>query len=179
MHRVDETTTYFVLENDPSLMRSLVGYLQQMIRCMRLSDETERLRVAIALEAALDNAMYHGNLEISPELRSADRRAYFELAKQRCLQSPFCDRRIHVRAHITRTSAVYVIRDEGAGFKPPDLKTPTAPSDLHQNRGKGLILMRTFMDEIAYNDSGNEVTLIKKPRDENASEDVGVEVTLD
>ena len=55
----------------------------------------------------------------------------------------------------------YVIRDEGPGFDPATLPDPTDPANLDRPCGRGLLLMRTFMDDVGYNRSGNEVTLIK------------------
>lgn len=162
MHRISNTQTSFVLDNDMALIHSLVKYLQQMTRCLPLADETERMRVGIALEEAILNAFYHGNLEISSELREVDYRAYEELAKRRCSELPYCDRRIYVDAQLSREEAIYTIRDEGPGFDPSDLPDPTDPANLEKPSGRGVLLMRTFMDEVVYNDAGNTVRLVKR-----------------
>ena len=52
--------------------------------------------------------------------------------------------------------------DEGQGFDPTKLPDPTDPANLEMASGRGILLMRTFMDEIKYNDKGNIVTLIKR-----------------
>lgn len=64
MHYLSENECEFVIHNELSLIQSLVSYLLQLLRCMPLGDETERLRVGIALEEAMINAYYHGNLEV-------------------------------------------------------------------------------------------------------------------
>ena len=65
MHHLTETNTRFTLQNDPELLRLLVSHLLDLLCCLPLGDETERLRVGVAIEEALNNAYYHGNLEIS------------------------------------------------------------------------------------------------------------------
>ena len=62
----------------------------------------------------------------------------------------------------TRTEATYVIRDEGRGFDPAALSDPTSPQNLDRLTGRGLFLIRTFMDEVRHNDVGNEITLVKR-----------------
>ena len=153
----------FVLENDPELVLSIPSYLQRNLRDMRMcADATQRMRVGIALEEALANALYHGNLEIGSDLREEDDAAYYELIRQRRSLPPFRDRMLHVNARITQSEAVFVIRDEGPGFDVSSLPDPTAPDRLHRPYGRGVLLIRTFMDEVRYNDAGNEITLIKR-----------------
>lgn len=45
-----------------------------------------------------------------------------------------------------------------------DLPDPTDPENLHRATGRGLLLMYTFMDGVAFNESGNEVRLTKTVR---------------
>jgi anti-sigma regulatory factor (Ser/Thr protein kinase) len=82
--------------------------------------------------------------------------------QQRRQSSPYLDRRIHVQAKLSRESILFVIRDEGPGFDPRRLPDPTDPANLETVSGRGVFLMRTFMDEVIYNATGNEVTLIKR-----------------
>lgn len=152
----------FVLENDLALIASLVNYLQQDMERARLYDETERLRLGIALDEALLNAYYHGNLEIDSSLREKSQSEYFDLASQRSKEPPYRERRIYVDARMTRDEIVYVVRDEGPGFDPHQLPDPTDPNNLDRPCGRGVLLMRTFMDEVTYNESGNQVTLVKR-----------------
>lgn len=151
----------FAIRNDPSLVPPLVKYLQSTATRVLDCDETERLRIGIALEEALLNALYHGNLEVSSELREGDSSRYYQLARERSSLSPYQDRRIYVDAHVTREEARFTIRDEGQGFDPELLPDPTDPANLEKPSGRGLLLMRAFMDEVRLNDVGNEVTMVK------------------
>jgi CheY-like chemotaxis protein/anti-sigma regulatory factor (Ser/Thr protein kinase) len=151
----------FNIENELALVCSMSSYLREEAIRMRFCSRAECLRLGVALEEALLNAYYHGNLEISSELREQDHRAYHDLAEKRSREGPYKDRRIHLTVKITPTQAIYIIRDEGPGFDPSTLPDPTDPSNLDRPCGRGLLLMRTFMSNVTYNDKGNEVTLYK------------------
>ncbi len=58
-----------------------------------------------------------------------------------------------------------MIRDQGRGFDPNSLPDPTDPANLEKAAGRGVLLMRSFMDEVSYNDRGNSVTLVKRRSD--------------
>lgn len=162
MHRLARNEFSFVLNNDLSLVHSLVKYLQHTLRCVRLSDEVDRLRVGIAVEEALLNALYHGNLEVSSELKEQDPNLFEETARKRCLEEPYRNRRIFVDALVTREFARFTIRDEGPGFNPSSLPNPCDPQNLEKPSGRGILLMRSFMDEVTFNATGTQVTLVKR-----------------
>jgi len=160
--RMTRQRCHFILGNDPELIGPLVGYLQDALRYMSQLDVSECTRVGVALEEALCNALYHGNLELSSELRSRGESAFREAAERRRRQSPCCHRRIDVQADLIVQQGTFIIRDQGPGFDPRKLPDPTDPENLVKLSGRGVLLMRTFMDDVRYNQSGNEVTLVKK-----------------
>jgi CheY-like chemotaxis protein len=162
MHHLEASDAAFVLDNDPSLIQALVRHLQNLLRCLPLADETERLRVGVALEEALLNACYHGNLEVGAGATGTDRRAQETLAEQRRWESPYAERKIRVRARIDRNAAVFVVGDDGRGFDLSGLPTADGLSQAERGAGRGVVLMRAIMDEVVYNAAGNEVTLIKR-----------------
>ncbi len=160
----------FALDNDCTLIPPLVAYLQDCTARLGLCDESERIRVGIALEEALANALYHGNLEVSSQLREGNEETYYALVSAHRQQRPYRDRRIRVEARLTRDEASFVVRDEGPGFDHTTLPDPTDPANLEKISGRGVLLMRTFMDDLAYNEAGNEVTMIKRrPSDDDPS----------
>lgn len=162
MHHLTETNTRFTLQNDPELLRLLVSHLLDLLCCMPLGDETERLRVGVALEEALNNAYYHGNLEISSSGGLRDRKRYEELARQRSAELPYCGRMIHVQVRISPSEAVFVIGDEGPGFDVSQWQDDRQVGTGESSFGRGIVLMRSVMDEVRFNDKGNQVTLVKR-----------------
>jgi CheY-like chemotaxis protein/anti-sigma regulatory factor (Ser/Thr protein kinase) len=151
----------FTLASDPDLIPCMVSYLQHRFIETGATEECDRVHIAVGLEEALVNALYHGNLELSSHLRDEEPEKYERLVKERSRKPPYCQRRIFVDAKLSREALVFVVRDEGPGFDPKLLPDPTEPANLERVSGRGVFLMRTFLDEVFYNSSGNQVTLIK------------------
>jgi CheY-like chemotaxis protein/anti-sigma regulatory factor (Ser/Thr protein kinase) len=154
--------THFVLDNDTTLVAPMVGHLEQTLEHMRACEPSGMILVGVALHEALTNAILHGNLELDSVLRETDEKQYYQLAAQRRQQEPFRGRRVHVRVTVNRQEAVFVIRDEGSGFDPATLPDPTDPANLGRVSGRGLLLIQTFMDRVEHNDSGNQITMVKR-----------------
>lgn len=157
MHHLHTTTFHFELNNDLDLIRTLVAHVQELLRCVPLGDETERLRVGVAVEEALKNALFHGNLEIGAATR--DSQEHQRLVADRLFESPWADRRIHFRGEVSRTGAVFTVGDDGPGFDPAPFVERAL--DVDDPDGRGIVLMRSIMDRVEFNAAGNEVTLRK------------------
>lgn len=161
MAQMTELRCQFELENDRSLIPPLVSYLQGHIGRMGICEEADLVRVGIALDEALVNALQHGNLELDSALREQGD-VYHELAKQRAGESPYADRKLTINVHLTHDVAEIVIQDEGPGFDVASLPDPRDPANMDKVSGRGILLMRTFMDEVTFSESGNEVVLRKR-----------------
>lgn len=92
--------------------------------------------VKLALEEAAINAIKHGN-----ELDDT--------------------KKVTIGFAIDEDRAVITVADEGAGFRPEDVPDPTSAEHLLASSGRGLALIRAYMDEVRFNDAGNEITMIK------------------
>ena len=55
-----------------------------------------------------------------------------------------------------------VVEDQGPGFDPGCLPDPTDLSNLEKPSGRGLMLIRTFMDEVDFNPRGNRIRMVKR-----------------
>jgi CheY-like chemotaxis protein len=157
----------FLLETDPALIDPLVDLVQQVVTGMDFCDFTGRLRIGIALKEALLNALFHGSLEITPEQMEQVEHKLLDdsdasLVEQRRSHSSYRDRKIFVDVRILQDEARFVVRDDGRGFDVSSLPDPEAPGALEGEKGRGLSLMRSFMDEVTFNDAGNEVTMVKR-----------------
>jgi CheY-like chemotaxis protein/anti-sigma regulatory factor (Ser/Thr protein kinase) len=157
-----QTESHLILDNDPTLVPPLIGHLRDSVNRMQLCDETGIIRLTVALTEAVNNAIVHGNLEVPSGLREKDDRAYLSLIQERRGQRPYRERRVHVLTKETPTQATYVVRDEGPGFNSADLPDPTDPANLESVSGRGLFLIRTFMDKVHHNEKGNEITMVKR-----------------
>jgi anti-sigma regulatory factor (Ser/Thr protein kinase) len=157
----------FSLTNDSALLYLLVAYLRDRLASFGVCDSTNLVRVGIALEEALLNALYHGNLEISAEELAQASVELLESGKppailRRHENAQFKERRIYVRAELSPGEARFVIRDEGRGFDAAAHLPLVIEDEPTRPSGRGLELMHAFMDEVRFNDRGNEVTLVKR-----------------
>ena len=151
----------FSLQSRIEECRSLSRYLQTSLANFWDLKRATLLRIGLALEEALLNALYHGNLEISSELKERPDNSFYDLAMVRQNELPYSARRIEVTVTTTPIETRYVIRDFGKGFDVSKLPDPTDPENISRPSGRGVMLMHAFMDSVVYNDRGNEVTLTK------------------
>lgn len=157
----------FSLPNQVAVIESLVDLMQQVAFGMQLFDKTARVQMGVALEQALLNAMYHGNLEIDAEQTNLIRASKvkgreFDWVRSLAEKEPFASRRIDFRAIITPEEARFTIRDDGPGFDISKLPDPQDPASLNREKGRGLVLMQSLMNEVTYGEKGNEVLMVKR-----------------
>jgi CheY-like chemotaxis protein/anti-sigma regulatory factor (Ser/Thr protein kinase) len=162
MESLCQTEWSFVLENDTTLIPAMVDHVRQDLMRAKLGDATCITRLGIALHESLVNAIHHGNLELDSNMRDDDESKYHALAAERSKIDPYRQRRVYASVKVSRHEAVYNIRDEGPGFDPSQLPDPTDPANLERVSGRGLLLIRTFMDEVHHNRTGNQITMIKR-----------------
>ena len=156
-----QQTLKFTLDNEKGRVPHLVTLLIEHCDRFGLIDDRDRMRIQVALEEALLNAIIHGNLEVSSRLREMEGDV-FELAiSERKQLEPFRSRMVTLIAEYTHAGARFVIRDEGPGFDVETVRNPTEDDAIALASGRGILLMRSFMDSIDYNDKGNEVTMFK------------------
>lgn len=156
----------FEIPNDSTLIPQAVAYVQNVLDGFHLCDDRDRVRIGVAVEEALVNAMVHGNLGVSSELRERGDDSFSRLCDERRSQAPYCDRKITLDLQAHTDELTLVIRDEGDGFDVEALPDPTDVENLGRCSGRGILLMRTFLDEVRFNETGNEVTMVKRRRND-------------
>jgi serine/threonine-protein kinase RsbW len=137
----------------PSDVRSIEHVVEYVVRrCQACEGQAHRLRLnfRVGLTEALSNAMLYGNAH-DPSKR--------------------------VRVEVTLASGTVRARviDEGLGFDPCSVPDPTCPENVVKPGGRGLFLMRQLLDEVVYNDRGNEVTLVLRLDPEQPSLEGGAQ----
>ncbi len=156
----------YELDNDVLLIPPLVEQLQHVAMDIAVIDEADAMRFSRSVMEALRNAMYHGNLELPfDQIRLADQAADAaeNLMTRRQQELPYRERRVHVHATFSRDEARISVRDEGPGFDVASLPdVQSEPSHLAEGEGRGLVLIRMFMDDISFTPPGNEIVLVKK-----------------
>ncbi len=101
-------------------------------------DEDERFRLTMAVREAAVNAVLHGN----------------DYDPTKVITASFEN---------TGKSLVITIADQGAGLDPEKIPDPLAPENLLRGTGRGIFLIRSFMDEVHFRQlhPGTELTLVK------------------
>ena len=101
-------------------------------------EEDARFGISMAVREAAVNAVVHGNLQ---------------------------DQAKHITASFENTgeSLIFIVADEGGGVDPDTLPDPLLPENLLRGSGRGIFLIRSFMDEVHFRQlqPGTELTLIK------------------
>jgi serine/threonine-protein kinase RsbW len=102
-------------------------------------DEDTRSGVSMAVREAMINAVLHGNA--------------YDPAK-----------RVNLTLEQNGKELIVTIVDEGHGFVPEEVPDPLAPENLLKGSGRGIFLMRAFMDEVRFRkmNPGTEIILIKR-----------------
>lgn len=148
-------------ENDFALVAPVLELAQRMTVAMGVCDPTSAVQVSVALEHAILNAIYHGNLELDGTIEGNR-----ELRNQRMSESPYKDRRVHVSIKITPAEAVFSVRDEGSGFNVREAAELGRQIALTGGTGQGLFLMWAFMDDVKFTSPGNSVIMTKRRSEE-------------
>jgi len=99
--------------------------------------EEDIFALRLSLEEALTNAIRHGNR-----------------------QDP--QKKVKIRYRARPEEVEIYIADEGKGFDPSLVPDPTREDKLECPSGRGIMLMRAYMDLLEYNTRGNEVHLVKQ-----------------
>jgi len=154
----EPSTRVFVLDNQLGQIGPLIENLQNSLPSWSNRD---RLQIGMALDEALVNAMHHGNLEVESVLKRVDEVDYYNLIEKRLAEEPYCSRRVNIEVEYSDEHICIQVSDEGPGFDPAGIPDPTAPENLHQISGRGIFLIRNFMDQVAHNRVGNQITMTK------------------
>lgn len=161
---ITQESREFIIPSDEPAIGPVVDILVENLTRAGVCSMIESRLVSMALTEAITNAIYHGNLNISPQLKHELSTAEFQdeiLKRKNAVE--YRERKIRIWSHLTPAAVKYVVSDDGDGFDHREaLSAATAPADVESHAGRGLFLLRNIMDEVIYNEKGNEVTLIKR-----------------
>jgi serine/threonine-protein kinase RsbW len=124
-----------VITSDPAEARVIQDQVEQLLQARKVPDR-DIFCIKLALEEALVNAIKHGN--------QMDR-----------------GKKVRIAYRVERDRFDILIADEGPGFDPGDVPDPTCAENLERPCGRGLMLMRHYMNSVHYNESGNSVSMTK------------------
>ncbi len=123
-----------VLGNSESRI-DLLATLQRQLTRMGW-DTSDSFSIRLAVEEAVSNAYHHGNQEGQHG-------------------------NVDIRWSISDTEFVMEVRDQGDGFDVEDVPDPTDDENLEKPSGRGVLLIRTYMSAVEYQDGGRRVIMRK------------------
>lgn len=123
------------IQSDPNNLLTVEEFVNYFATEFNLSDEKIQNLLLVVTEATT-NAIIHGN-KLDPE------------------------KIVVISAYKENEFLKISIKDQGCGFNPDTVPDPTAPENLLKDSGRGLYLMKFYMDDVQYkiSDSGTETIL--------------------
>lgn len=151
-----------------------VSYLEQHALGLPWGDAISGNRVTLSLHEALTNAIVHGNLEVSSDLKEAEEAERFaEALAVRSTQNEYSSRRVQVLVEHNEHRIVWTITDEGKGFDVEKvLKRAASEEPSMLASGRGVMMMQAFLDDVQYSLGGRQCRMTL--RNPNAEQIVGL-----
>ena len=154
---------HFLFRSDELNVPSLVRHLTDRLVPMGFASMSNLDVIAMAFHEALVNSLEHGNLELDSDLKAdlfTKEDPYVLLRNQRMADPTFAGRLIEVRLAMDTERFELEISDEGKGFDASRMLPMSGDSDMAPHCGRGLPLIMLVMDEVHFNDKGNQIRLV-------------------
>ena len=151
----------FEMDSDPFNVRTYANLVSNYLYNSNYINRDKRDRLHVALFEMLMNAVEHGNCDISYEEKTAwldEHGDILALIRRKCADPVIRTRKVHFSYRITPERSSFTVRDEGQGF---DWRARLEPESGGVNlglHGHGIQMTRHYMENLSYNDTGNEVT---------------------
>ena len=126
----------FEIPSVMSLMHTILDYLMKRVEKNGVVNPANS-NLFVALDEAFVNAVKHGNK--------------FDATKL-----------VRITAEVCAKEARFTVEDEGEGFDIAKVPDPTDTENLFKTSGRGVLIIHNVMDEVAYNERGNRLTMVKK-----------------
>lgn len=143
------------------LINNIVAFFQSQIDFFCRKYKLESAKLCLCLREALVNAVVHGNLEVPSVIKEGDWENFDKMVKERERHPEFGGRKVGIHYQVKDQCMIYEIADQGHGFDVDHLPNLNDPLSCMEVSGRGLIIIRSFMDEVTWNKEGNIIRMIK------------------
>jgi anti-sigma regulatory factor (Ser/Thr protein kinase) len=140
-----------------------VEYLRQRALLSGICDEGRAGKISLALHEALANAIIHGNLELTSDLKEEGEDAFAAELARRASDPVLSARAVRVEVLYDGDNCHWVLCDQGPGF---DFETllrrldePPTEEELLRPSGRGIRMMKAFVDDLRWDQGGRRVRL--------------------
>ncbi len=131
-----ENNFFLEIESNPNNLITVEEFVNYFSKEINL-DESKMPGLLLAVTEAVTNAIIHANKNDS-------------------------NKKVQMNVTTENGKLIISVKDEGKGFDPSKVPDPTEPENLLKDSGRGLYLMKVYMDEVKYNvtENGTETILI-------------------
>ena len=120
-----ETNYHIEIESDPNNLITVEEFVNYFAKDLGLNEE-QLATLLLAVTEATTNAIIHAN---------------------KCDKSKL----VTVDVNVQNSKLVIKVTDEGTGFDPTQIPDPTQPENILKDSGRGMYLMKVYMDDLKYN----------------------------
>jgi anti-sigma regulatory factor (Ser/Thr protein kinase) len=149
------------LPSRPDWIEATVDYLRQRAVLCGACQETRAGKLMVALHEALSNAIVHGNLELSSDLKEKGDNSFAQALAQRVSDPRLQDRFVDIVMDYDGSRCRWTITDQGKGFDYQAVlrRQETDDPEVLLSSGRGILLMRSFLDDVRYEAGGRRLVL--------------------
>jgi len=157
-HLLKNISGAFVIDNDPLDIVTYTNLITNYLYNSSFIGRDEKEKLHVALQELLINAIEHGNCKIGYDEKTIwleKNRDIMDLIREKNRDPKVKARKVYFSYTITPEKTRITIRDEGDGF---DWRSRLAlPSDSPSLHGLGMKMANLYVQELFYNEKGNEV----------------------
>jgi anti-sigma regulatory factor (Ser/Thr protein kinase) len=149
------------IPSKPEWIAPTVDYLKQKAVLCGACQESRVRKLTVALHEALTNAVVHGNLELSSDLKEHADVSFAEAMAARAADPRYGERLVDVEMDYDGERCRWAVTDQGRGFDVEQVlrQGEADPEALLRPSGRGILMMRAFLDEVAFESGGRRVLL--------------------
>ncbi len=111
--------------SDPELLPEVESFIMDIVLKNNI-DEDLYNSIALSVAEAASNSIIHGN----------------KLDEKKT---------VRITVKIDEEKMIIIFRDQGEGFDPEKIPDPTTPENILKDNGRGIHIMRTYLDGLKYN----------------------------
>lgn len=161
---VQAEQTHLAIPSRPHWIEPVVDYLRHKAEMSGACHSSRAGKLTIALHEALANAVIHGNLELSSELKEQGDNVFAEALAQRAGDPILSDRTVEILVDYDGERCRWMITDQGNGFDVEKvIKRVTCDDpEVLLSSGRGILMMKSFLDEVHFEHGGRRLILTLK-----------------
>ena len=156
----------YILENKLEDITPVIENICYEVKKYIKSDEIDLF--AAALYEVIMNAIEHGNLNILYEMKKEwlKKNIYHKKLNELLKTDKAKKTHVEIALNVEENLITINVKDQGLGFKPKQEMKKISNEGFARENGRGMMMIKSYFDEVKYNKKGNSVTLTKYLKNE-------------